>query len=100
MVLVNPKYTLTSMVSALSTKQAFYADPTTLNLQLVNFEKRKEQVELFFNSDLDGQKISWLKDNKIRYIFTDNKQISNNLKLGLQKIFQNNTITIYQLYDY
>ncbi|MDP3974389.1 MAG: hypothetical protein Q8P65_00175 [bacterium] len=98
-VLINPIYMNESFVPALSEKTAFLADESILSIQLVDYDRRKEEVKSFF-SNINSNIIrgNFLKENDIKYIFTVNdRRFNYNNALDIKEIYSNKEIIIYKV---
>lgn len=94
-VLIDPFYNTNSYISAISKKTAFFADESRLFNNLLDYGDRMKKNTDFFSDKMTAtQKKQFINENQIKYIFTSNsaKELNN---LKLQKIFQNNQISIF-----
>ncbi len=92
-------YTSTAYVSAFSGQQIFLEDQINLDIMQYPWEKREISIEDFLNTLDIGRARNFLKENNIRYIYWLKDQHANveNKKLGLTQIFQNSSVTIYEV---
>ncbi len=94
-VLLGEKFLEDSFISAISKQQIYFADETMLSLQLVDLKLRKDNTERFLNTD--NADLQFIKENFIRYVFVERGKIKNEKVKNLQKIYENQSIIIYQI---
>jgi uncharacterized membrane protein len=70
----------------------------TLDIMQVDWQSRRVKVEEFFMTKDDKQTRKFLEENKIKYLYLINGQKfnANQEQLGLNKIFENGLVTIFQ----
>lgn len=71
--------------------------------QTVQAKRKLAEVEWFFQSNNDDEKQSFLKENKINYLFYGSEEKKESLfnpeeKNYLEKVFSNNQVTIYKIH--
>lgn len=98
-IIVDPKYAATALISSLSEKNLFWADEVFLSIQLVDYKQRKAEVENFFDLTKEFNRIEYMKNNGIKYIFTQHSKEDTKLDLEFREIYQNESIDIYQSID-
>lgn len=96
-VLLEPIYTEDAFVSALSEKTAYYSDKTILAILLIDSSKREKEVESFFGIGQMDFKNHFLQDNSIKYIFSSKTNPLDESKLGVEEIYNNEKIIIYEV---
>lgn len=92
-------YTSTAYVSAFSNHPAFLEDEINLDITNFDWKVRRELALNFFNSKDQKAANTFLKDNKITYIYLLNSQ-KTFLKEGqpnLNKIYSNSEVVIYKI---
>lgn len=91
-------YETTAYVSAFGNQQTFLEDEMTLDIMQVDWQSRRVKVEEFFKTKDDKQTRKFLEENKIKYLYLVNGQKfnANQEQLGLNKIFENGLVTIFQ----
>lgn len=95
-VLIHPHYFNNTFIPAISGKNAFFADEKWLSVQTINFQKRKRETEDFFKNP-QITSVEFLKENNIKYIFSNSFDLEGFNQSGINKIYQNDTITILKV---
>jgi hypothetical protein len=92
-------YETTAYISALSGKPTFLEDEMNLEIMGVDWRPRRETVEEFFNTQDGEWGKRFLKENNIRHIYLvgEQKFKAGESQLGLEKIFENGEVRIYQV---
>lgn len=94
LVLIDPQYNKNALVPAISGQPVFFADEMMLNVQLIDYQSRKNLVDELFSKDfVDRSRL--IRQNGIKYIYstsTDSPKF-----LGFQRIYQNEQIIIYKV---
>ncbi|MCW1949732.1 MAG: hypothetical protein KIH89_004835 [Candidatus Shapirobacteria bacterium] len=92
-------YETTAYVSAYSNKISFLEDEMNLDITGFNWEKRKNEVINFFQSNEEFAARGFLVNNQIDYIYLINGQkiTLGESQLQINKIFDNGQIQIYQV---
>ncbi len=94
-------YDSTAYVSAFSGKQAFFEDERNLEITSVSLppEVRKKQLLEFFATENEVLAREFLLQNNIKYIYLVDKQkiMIEPTKLGIEMIFDNEKVRIYQV---
>lgn len=94
-------YETTAYVSAFGQQPTFLEDEMTLEIMQVDWQPRRKEVEEFFKTtDIDWSN-NFLDKNQIRYLYlVDNQSfLINPDDLGLEKIFSNDFVKIYEFRD-
>jgi len=91
-------YETTAYVSAFSEKQTFLEDEMNLEIMDVSWRGRRSLSEQFFTTHDERWTGNFLQDNKIRYVYlTGNQKFEvGDAQIGLEKIFENGEIKIYE----
>jgi uncharacterized membrane protein len=91
-------YETTAYVSAFGDQQTFLEDEMTLDIMQVDWQSRRVEIEEFFKTKDSKQTKKFLEENKIKYLYLVNGQKFNadQEQLGLNKIFENGLVTIFQ----
>jgi len=92
-------YETTAYVSAFSGKQTFLEDEMNLEISAYNWRPRREEEIRFFVTDNKEWANTFLRDNKIRYIYLVKGQQMNlgENDIGAEKVFENGEVKIYTL---
>ena len=92
-------YTSTSYVSAFSKHQVFLEDEINLDITNYPWQERKNAVSAWYKETDVGRAKAFLKDNSIKYIYLLNDQntVLTTRELGLKQIYNNPSVTIYQV---
>ncbi len=92
-------YTSTSYVSAFSKHNVFLEDEINLDIMQYPWIERRKTIENFLNTlDIDVA-YKYLRENNIRYVYwlTDQHAREGDKQLGMTRIFQNKTVTIFRV---
>jgi hypothetical protein len=92
-------YTSTAYVSAFSKHQTFLEDEINLDITSYNWRERREKVLDWYKEDDFQVKRDFLRENNIKYIYWIKSGVSplDLEKLFLSNIYENNSITVYQV---
>ena len=93
-------YESTAYVSAFSLKQSFLADEVNLNISGYDWQGRRDEVIKFFESENKAWARGFLLNNQIAYIYLveDQEIILSEEDLGIDLIFNNQKVKIYQVH--
>jgi hypothetical protein len=93
------QYTSTAYVSAFSGKQTFLEDQINLDIMQYPWSGRRGQVQDFLNTLDAARARQFLEDSNIAYIYwlTGQYAREGDAQLGLTKIFQNDSVTIFRV---
>ena len=91
-------YETTAYVAAFGDQQTFLEDEMTLDIMQVDWRSRRIKIEEFFNTKDINQAKKFLQENKINYLYLVNDQEFkvNQSQLGLNKIFENDLVKVFQ----
>ncbi|MFH1601740.1 MAG: hypothetical protein ABIB61_02165 [Candidatus Shapirobacteria bacterium] len=92
-------YETTAYVSAFSQKISFLEDEMNLTIVGASWPKRKEEVENFFETENQALARGILLNNRIDYVYLagEQKLSLSEVDLGLEMIFSNKLVKIYQV---
>ncbi len=92
-------YETTAYVSAFSGKQTFLEDEMNLRISDYDFKQRAEDELKFFITDDEIWARGFLLNNQIGYIYLTDRQrfLLSEEELGIEKIFDNGEVRIYQV---
>ncbi len=93
-VLVDPLYNKNALIPAISGQPAFFADEMMLNVQLINYQQRKNFVDRLFSQDLVNRS-ELIRQNNIKYIYTTS--VNATKFTNFKKIYQNEQVVVYQV---
>ncbi len=88
-------YESTAYVSAFSKKPTYLEDEVNLEITGYDWIARREEIENF----LANPDRNYLKENNISYIYwvRDHGQAINKVQLGVEKVFENEEVDIYEV---
>jgi len=94
-------YETTAYVSSFSEKQTFLEDEMNLEMMGLNWRPRRELEEEFFKTQNEEWAKNFLKENSIKYLYLVDNQKFNfaETQIGLEKIFENGEVKIYEFRD-
>ena len=92
-------YESTAYVAAFGEHPVFLEDEVNLNITNFPWPKRREEVEAFLETSSADDARSFLKENKIAYVYWLNGQraVLGETQLGLEQIFENAEVKIYKV---
>jgi len=92
-------YESTAYVSAFSKKPVFLEDEVNLTILNYDWKSRRESIDKFYQSKNESEVRTFLKDNKIKYIYWRKGQraVLGETQLGIERIFENKEIDIYRV---
>lgn len=92
-------YDSTAYVSAVSNKQVFVSDEPQNQILLTDYKKRVVASKDFFSSGGDNQRLNFLLDNNIKYIYLPKiyNFVVDESKIGAINIFENEETIIYKI---
>jgi len=94
-------YETTAYVSAFANQQTFLEDEMTLEIMGVDWRSRRIKIEEFFKTKNIQQAKKFLEENEIKYLYLvgDQKFEGSDSQIGLEKIFENGEVRIFQFRD-
>lgn len=92
-------YTSTAYVSAFTGKETFFEDETNLDITGYDLASRKNEIKSWYKERDQSKAREFLKTNNIKYIYwiKGQRALLGEGQLGLQNIFENTQVTIYQV---
>lgn len=95
-------YDSTAYVSAFANKTVFLEDEVNLTIMDYDWQSRRLEIEEFYKS-LDEEFVyTYLRENKIEYIYWRKGQRATlgETQLGIERIFENNEVDIYKIANF
>ena len=94
-------YETTAYVSAFSNKETFLEDEMNLEIIGANWRPRRSLGEQFFTTHDEEWARNFLRENNIKYVYLTNDQKFEvgDYQIGLEKIFENGEVRIFQFRD-
>jgi hypothetical protein len=91
-------YETTAYVSAFSHKETFLEDEMNLEIMGVDWRPRRSLEEQFFTTHDEEWARNFLRENNIKYVYLTNDQKFEvgDYQIGLEKIFENGEVRIYE----
>lgn len=95
-------YESTAYVSAFADKPVYLEDEVNLDITGFNWRQRRENVQSFIKENDQSEARRFLADNKIKYIYWIKPQraLLGEEQLGLEKIYENETVDIYKVIQF
>ena len=92
-------YESTAYVSAFSKKPVYLEDEVNLNITDYPWRERRQIMENWYATLDEQEGYSFLRDNKIRYVYWVKPQRARlgETQLGISRIFENKEVDIYQV---